>query len=393
MERAVITGIGLITCVGKGKEIFWKSIMEGKSSISEVTLFDTSKYRNRLGGEIKGIDPEIQDRAWYLLSSAAKEAVSDAGIELKEVKEGRVQIIVGTAHGELIMWGNYYDALRENDEVKAEELCHYFSPWTLSKRLSQDFGIKSLTITTSTACTASTIALGLALNKIRRREADVVIVGGVDVLSEFIFAGFDSLRALTLSVCKPFDKKRDGLILGEGSGVLIIEGISHALKRNAKVYAELAGFGTYSDAVHLTAPDRRGRGATLSLSAALKDAQVKPEDISYINAHGTGTIYNDRMECVAIKKIFEEYAYKIPISSIKPVIGHTSGASGVIEAALCALCIQDNVVPPTINFEEPMLDFEFDFVPGKYRETLVTITASMNSAFGGSNACVVLKEL
>lgn len=271
----------------KGKEIFWKSIMEGESGISEITLFDTSKYRNRLGGEIKGIDSK--ERAWYLLSSAAKEAVSDAGIELKEVREGGVQIIAGTAHGELIMWGTYYDALRKYDEVKAKELCYHFPPWTLSERLSQDFGIKCLTMTTSTACTASTIALGMALNKIKRRESDVVIVGGVDVLSEFIFAGFDSLRALTPSVCKPFDKKRDGLILGEGSGVLIIEGISHALKRNAKVYAELAGFGTYNDAVHLTAPDRRGRGATLSLNAALENAQVKPENISYINAHGTGT--------------------------------------------------------------------------------------------------------
>ena len=183
------------------------------------------------------------------------------------------------------------------------------------------------------------------------------------------------------------------MILGEGSGVLIIESFRHAVKRNIKVYAELAGFGTYSDAVHLTAPDRSGRGATLSLNAGLKDAQVKPENISYINAHGTGTNYNDRMECVAIKKVFGEQAYKIPISSIKPIIGHTSGASGIIEVALCALCIRDNVVPPTINFREPMSDFEFDFVPVKYREMPIATTVSMNSAFGGSNACVVLKEL
>jgi len=393
MERAVITGIGIVTCAGMNKKLFWKNVREGKSGISEVTLFDTSKYRTRFGGEIKEVEQNIQDRAWCFLSSAAKEAVSDAKIDFKKVRGRELQIIIGTAHGELKMWSDYYHALCNHDNSKAENLCSSFPPWTLSERLSQYFGIQALTMTIVSACTASTIALGMALNKIRREEADVIVVGGVDVLSEFIFAGFNSLRALSPSVCKPFDKKRDGLILGEGSGILIVESLNHALKRKAKIYAELAGFGTYSDAVHLTAPDRRARGATLSLNAALRDAQVKPENISYINAHGTGTNYNDRMECVAIKKVFGDYAYKIPISSIKPIIGHTSGAAGIIETALCTLCIQENLIPPTINFREPMSDFEFDFVPGESRKTSIAATVSMNSAFGGSNACLVLKEI
>jgi len=388
MERAVITGIGITTCVGKGKGSFWKNVIEGKSGISEVTLFDTSRYRTKFGGEIKDVNTPY--RAWELLFTACKEAVWDSEIDLKEK---RVGIIIGTAHGELTVWEDYYDAICNQDKTKAERFSDHFPIWMLANRLSKELEVKGLTITISTACTASTIACGMALNKIRKKEVDVVIVGGVDVLSEFVFAGFDSLRALSPTVCRPFDKKRDGLVLGEGSCVLIIESLTHAMKRDAKTYTEIVGFGTYNDAVHLTAPDRSGRGATLSLNAALKDAKIKPEDISYINAHGTGTLYNDRMECVAIKKVFGEYAYKIPINSIKSVIGHTSGASGAIEIALCALCIQHNAIPPTLNFQESMPDFEFDFVPDRFREIKVKIALSMNSAFGGSNACIILKEV
>lgn len=388
MERTVITGIGVVSCVGEGKETFWKSVIEGKSGISAVTLFDTSRYRTKFGGEIKHTNSPY--RALEFLFTACKEAICDAKIDLKEPKVG---IIIGTAHGELIAWENYYDAICTQDKTKAEKFSNHFPIWRLANKLSKELEISGLTMTIPTACTASTIACGIAVNKIRRKEVDVVIVGGVDVLSQFIFAGFDSLRALSPTVCKPFDKERDGLILGEGSCVLIIESLSHAIKRDAKIYAEIVGFGTYNDAVHLSAPDRSGKGATLSLNAALKDVKIKPEDISYINAHGTGTLYNDRMECVAIKKVFGDYAFKIPISSIKPVIGHTSGASGAIEVALCALCIKYNTIPPTLNFREPMPDFEFDFVPNRFREIEVKMALSMNSAFGGSNACIILKEV
>lgn len=385
MNRAVITGIGLVTSAGIGKESFFNSIQEGKGGVSKITLFDTSRYFCKVAGEIKDISG-TKDRAYTFLKKAIDEALIDANIEKISLTHKNTSLFIGTAHGSLIGWENWYRRIDESDS--------YFLPLeNLSLRCQRDLGLKNNGLTISTACTSSTVALGLGLLAIRNNKADISIVAGVDVLNEFVFAGFHSLRALTTTCCKPFDKNRDGLVLGEGAGAVFIENLHHAKERNAKIYCELKGFSTCSDARHFTAPDFAGEGIYRCIKDALKDADVKVEEVSYINAHGTGTEHNDRAECIAIKKLFGKYAFTLPVSSIKPILGHTSGACGVIEAALCALCIERCFIPPTVNFEFPEKDFPFDFVPGKGRKKFLDVAISTNAAFGGNNACIVLKRI
>jgi len=385
MNRAVITGIGLVTSAGIGKEFFFNSVQEGETGVSKITLFDTSKYFCKEAGEIKDIS-DTKDRAYTFLKKATDEALIDANIERISLTDKNTTLFIGTTHGSLIGWENWYRKISESDSC-------FLPVENLSIRCQRDLGLRNKGLIISTACTSSTIALGLGLLAIRNNKADISIVGGVDVLNEFVFAGFHSLRALTTTCCKPFDKSRDGLVLGEGAGVVVIERLDHAKKRNAKIYCELKGFSTCSDARHFTAPDFAGEGIYRCIKEALEDADVKVEEVSYINAHGTGTEHNDRAECIAIKKLFGKYAFTIPVSSTKPIVGHTSGACGVIEAALCALCIERCFIPPTINFEFPEKDFPFDFVPRKGRKKLLDVAVSINVAFGGSNACIVLKRI
>jgi len=385
MNKAVVTGIGLVTSAGIGKESFFNSIQEGKSGISKITLFDTSRYFCKEAGQVKDIT-DTSDRAYTFLKKATDEALIDADIEKTSLANGNAKLFTGTTHGSLIDWENWYRKIDPPDSwgLALEDL---------SIRCQRALGLKNRGLTISTACTSSTIALGLGLLAIRNNKADISIVGGVDVLNEFIFAGFHSLRALTTTCCKPFDKSRDGLILGEGAAVLVIENLDYAKKRNAKIYCELKGFSACSDARHFTAPDLTGEGIYRCIKNGLQDADVKVEEVSYINAHGTGTELNDRAECIAIKKLFGKYAFSVPVSSTKPILGHTSGACGVIEAALCALCIERCFIPPTINFEFPEKDFPFDFVPRKGRKKFLDVAISTNAAFGGNNACIVLKRI
>lgn len=381
MSKAVITGIGLVTAAGFGKESFFKAIKEGKSCVSEPTLFDVSKYYCKQAGEVKEIEGK-KNRMYYMLKFALDEALKDAGLSKEDLLTTSTELIVGTAHGPLSDWEHWMDTKEEVEFLALEDPVD---------RISKEIDIKNYKVV-STACTSSTIAAGIGLINIRNQKVNIVIVGGVDVLTEFVFAGFVSLRGLTHSVCRPFDRFRDGLVLGEGAGVIILENIMHAQKRNAKVYCELAGFSATSDAEHFTAPSFIGEGLYRAMKNALEDASLTPQDISYINTHGTGTIQNDRAECYAIKKLFNEYAYKIPISSIKPIIGHTSGACGVIEIALCSLCIKENFIPANLNFENPEKGFEFNFVSTGYEEKISSII-SVNLAFGGNNACCILKRI
>lgn len=379
MGKTVITGIGVITSAGIGKEKFINAVKNTKSCIHDVSLFDTSKYYCKQAGEVKDICGH-KNRAYNFLKICIEEAINDANLQTADLLN--TKLIIGTAHGPLSDWQLWID--------KTEKI-ECLTPEQLTENVAKSFGIKNY-LTVSTACTSSTIALLLGLQDINKNEQNIVIVAGVDVLTEFIFAGFTSLRALTHSVCKPFDKFRDGLVLGEGAGCVILEDYKHAKNRNAKIYCELASVATTSDAKHFTAPSFTGEGLYRCMKQALEEAQINISEISYINAHGTGTIYNDRTECIAIKKLFGEYAYKIPISSIKSIIGHTSGACGVIEVCLCAICIKEGFIPATLNFSQPEEEFNFNFVQ-KTIKSNVSVVLSTNLAFGGSNASCVFRKV
>lgn len=384
MRRVVVTGMGLVTCVGVGKSSFLKAIENSKSGLSHITLFDTDRYRSHVGGEVRDITIHENNRARTFLRYALEDALRDAGLSQPI---SHIDLFIGTTHGSLDLWERYYDTQFVSDGGME------FPLWRLAEDIdlpAEDIKIQTI----STACTSSTIAAGMALWCIRSGKSDVAIVCGVDVLSSFIFAGFDSLRALTPTLCRPFDRKRDGLVLGEGAGVLVMEDLRYAIKRGVDIYGELAGFSISSDARNITAPDPAGKGATTAIKNALKDGRTDYSDIDYINLHGTGTIHNDRMECMAMRSVFGDIISQLPVSSIKPVIGHTSGATGVIEAALCLLSIKYGIVPATLNHVEPELDFkDFDFVPGQARQAEIRSALSINSAFGGSNAVLLFKKV
>ena len=379
MNECVITGVGVVSAIGIGKEKFWESVVNNKSGIRDVSLFDLSKYNCKKAAEVKEI-VDKNDRAYKFLETAVEEVISDAKLFLSDIYKQKVKVVIGSAHGSLIDWERWY----------RKETEKFFSIEDLAFRLSKKFSINSLPLCISTACTSSTIALGLGLNMVREGLADVIIVAGVDVLTEFIFAGFHSLRALSSTFCRPFDKNRDGLILGEAAAAVVLESYEHAKKRNADIYCKLKGFATTSDAKNFTAPDFGGEGIYRCINNALLDAKVEPKDVSYINAHGTGTLYNDKAECIAYKKLFQQYIPSIPISSIKSIVGHTSGACGIVESVVCSLCIKYNFVPATFGFQSPEEEFaDFNFVSVCGRKQEVKFIVSTNLAFGGNNACVV----
>ena len=379
MNECVITGVGIVSAIGVGKEKFWESVVNNRSGIQDSTFLDLSKYNCKKVAEVKEI-VDKSDRGYKFLKTAVEEAISDAKLFPSDISKQKVKVIIGSAHGSLIDWENWY----------RKETEKFFAIEELGFRLNKEFNINSLPLCVSTACTSSAIALGLGLNMIREELADVVIVAGVDVLTEFVFAGFHSLRALSSTFCRPFDKTRDGLVLGEGAAAVVLENYDHAKKRNVEIYCKLQGFATTSDAKNFTAPDFGADGIYRCVVNALSDAKVEPKDVSYINAHGTGTLYNDKAECVAYKKVFQQYMSSIPISSIKSMVGHTSGACGVIEAVLCCLCIKHSFVPATFGLQTPEEEFSyFNFVSVYGREQEVKFVVSTNLAFGGSNACVV----
>lgn len=380
MQTAVITGIGLVTPFGEGTSCFVQNIINQTDGITDVERFDCTHYRSNQAGQVQMVQGDIL-HAEYMLSVAIRESLNDAKLSIvSELKSP--QFIIGTAHGNLIAWEHVIRSILENKPANSICLAK-FPLWNL---------IQDKAKIISTACTSSTIAIGLAKHYIESQTADCVVVGGVDVLSEFVYAGFHALRALTPDKCCPFDKNRNGLVLGEGAGVLVIESKQQAIQRKAKIYAEISGFGCSSDAYHLTAPIPSGKGLETAIIKALKEAKIIKEDLGYINAHGTGTTYNDRMECTAFQRLFGSNKNPIPISSIKSAIGHTSGAAGIIEVALSALCITQNFLPATLNFKESEEEFSLDFIR-KTQERNIDSVLSVNAAFGGNNAAIILKKV
>uniref|UniRef100_A0A450VRY3 3-oxoacyl-[acyl-carrier-protein] synthase II n=1 Tax=Candidatus Kentrum sp. FM TaxID=2126340 RepID=A0A450VRY3_9GAMM len=375
MKRAVITGYGVVSALGPNKAALAEAIATGRSGVRAVTLFDTTNCHCHTAAQVD-IDNGDISRADSFLAQATNEALDDAGLPKNLA---RLAVFQGTAHGPLDRWEHGDRACRGLPIHLGEHL------WS---SLAEQVSVTTLT----NACVASTWAAGLALNAIRQGKTELALVAGAESLTEFLFRGFDALRSLTSTHCRPFDRYRDGLVLGEGAAVLVLEEMTAAHRRGAPIRMELAGFGTAADAHHLTAPDVSGKGAAMALKLALKDAS-EIHEIDYINLHGTGTPRNDRMEINAIQRVFGKELATIHMSGTKAMTGHASGAAGVMELAICLTAQTNDLIPYTVGLEQPDTKFpECDLVAGEPRRKHCRILINTNSAFGGNNAAIVLRE-
>lgn len=410
-RRVVITGIGPVTPIGIGKEDFWQSLLTGKSGVGMITAFDTTNFGVKIAAEVKDFNFENygdkkegrrMDRMAQFAVAASKIAVQDAGLEMSKENPYRCGVCVGSGIGGLHTFTEQTWKFKEKGPRFVSPL---FIPMILGNMASGEIaiacGMKGINTCLQTACATSTNALGDAFRSIAYGDADVVLAGGSEAaVNEMAIAGFGNMKALSTDndrpqqASRPFDKTRNGFVLGEGAGVLVLEELEHAKQRGAYIYAELAGYGANCDAHHMTAPDPTGEGAAECFRMALMDAELQPEDVDYINAHGTSTELNDKAETLAIKNVFGEYAYKLAVSSIKSMTGHLLGAAGGIEAIATVLAITNGILPPTINYENVDAEngLDLDYVPNKARAADVKVALSNNLGFGGHNACIVLKK-
>ncbi len=397
MNRVVVTGIGIITAHGVGKEANWAKIKSGTSSISEITSFDVSKYRAKNGGEAKdfhetslnNLKNKRLDRASHLLIHTTREALSDSEI-VDSIKNMDVLLSIGTTLGGMISGEAFHrEAIKKGlNKARLSFVCDYLAHYQ-AVNIFKDFELKGDFSVCSNACTSSANAIGRAFYSIRNNEYDIAICGGYDTMSEFCFAGFNSLMAITPSLCRPFDKNRDGLVLGEGAGMLILEEREHAIKRNARILGEIVGYGESSDAYHITTPEPSGKIASTAIERAWQDAG-KPV-IDYINAHGTGTVYNDLMETKAIVTALGKDAKSIPVSSTKPMIGHLLGGAGAVETIISLLSIMHKTIPPSLNYETPDPECNLNIIT-KAGGCDVKTVLSNSFGFGGANAALIIRE-
>ena len=405
-RRVVVTGLGVVSSLGLGAETYWRALKEGKTNIDKITHFDPSPYSSQLAGEVRDFKPsdwmdakEARRMARFsqFAVAAARMALEDAHLAIDKSNGYRVGVLMGTGIGSMGVLTDEHEVLLQKGP---ERVSPFFIPTMLpnmaAAQVSRIVGAKGYNSTTVTACAAGTQAIGEGLIAIRRGATDVMLVGGSDAsICELGLAGFCACRTLSTRnddpkrASRPFDAQRDGFVPGEGAAVLIIEALEHALARGASIYAELLGFGATADAYHMVAPDPDGNGAVRAMLAALEDAGVEPEDVDYINAHGTSTPLNDVTETKAIKQVFGEDAYRIPISSTKSMIGHLLGASGAIESVATILTIKDGYIHPTINLEVPDPECDLDYVPNVGRRAEVRIALKNSFGFGGQNACLV----
>lgn len=408
-RRVVITGVGVVSPVGNDAETFWNSLLEGKSGIDRVAAFDASDYPTQIAGEVKNFDPEQYmdkkdirrtDRFVQFGLAAAKMAVEDAKLEITRENAERVGVYIGSGIGGLTTWEEQHSVLLEKGPRRVSP---FFIPMLIanmaSGAVSIQYGAKGPTSSAITACATGTNAIGDALRLIQFDHADVMIAGGAEAtVRPMAFAGFCSAKAMSTrndepqKASRPFDKDRDGFVMGEGAGVLILEELEHAKKRGATIIAEVIGYGMSADAHHITSPSPGGEGAARCMASALKDAGVDPTEVQYINAHGTSTDQGDIAETQAIKRVFGEHAYKLAVSSTKSMTGHLLGATGGVEAIATAYALRDQVLPPTINLENPDPECDLDYVPNHARKATVNVAVSNTFGFGGHNATVILKR-
>jgi len=397
-RRVVITGIGVVTSIGIGKDNFWKNLISGKSGISEVERFDVSKFTIKRAGEIKDFKPEdfmpksVAEkigRGSQLAIAATKLTVGDAGTTAKKIKEDLSGVIIGTTMGEApsIELIDRFWTEKGEDDVYASNVSN-FPANNLSDNVGYFFGFGGDNYVIPTACAAGNYSIGYAFDFIRTGRRNIMIAGGADPFSRLAFTGFQRLFAMAPEKCQPFDKNRKGMMIGEGAAMLVIEDLERAQKRGARIYAEILGYGLSCDAFNMTIPSEKGIRKVIE--KALKNSGVKKEDVGYISAHGTGTGPNDKTETAAIKDVFGDLASKLSVSSIKSMLGHTMGTASALEAVTCSLAIQNSIIPPTINYETPDSECDIDCVPNKAREKKVNVALNDSFAFGGNNACLAL---
>ncbi|MBI1817486.1 MAG: beta-ketoacyl-[acyl-carrier-protein] synthase family protein [Deltaproteobacteria bacterium] len=396
-QRAVVTGCGALSPLGCGVPAFWSGLLAGRSGLAPTVGADDVQV---LVGAVKDFAPErdlaadeVQrlDRITQYALIAAREALRDAVLDLTAVNRTRVGVILATTIGGMLIGEAYQHAKHDGRSFDARQLLHH-PYYAVAMRLARALDVRGPVVSPSIACASGTQAVGLALEFIRLGHGDVFIVGGAETICAFVTDGFNCLRATTSDVVRPFDARRDGLALGEGAAVLVIESLAHAQARGARVDVEVAGTGLSSDATHMTAPARDGSGAARAMRAALADAEIEPSAVDCISAHGTGTVYNDAMEIAAITAVFGDNAARIPINGIKGAIGHTLGAAGSFEAIMSAQILRTGVIPPTANCEQLDPGCPLDIVRGAPRRRAVRIVLSTSSAFAGNNASIVLRR-
>jgi len=408
-HRVVVTGLGLVTPVGIGVKPSWEALLEGRSGIGVIRTFDSSDLPVNIAGEVKDFDPlrfmepkdvKKMDRFIHFAVAASTMAMEDSGLKITLENAERAGVIIGSGMGGLPAIEYYHKIYLEKGYRR---ITPFFIPMLIinlaSGQVSIKFGAKGPNSAVATACATGSHAIGDAFKVIQRGDADVMIAGGTEsVITPMAIGGFAVMKALSIRnaeperASRPFDSGRDGFVMGEGAGIVILESLANARKRNAKVYAEIAGYGMTSDAYHITAPAPEGAGAASCMKATLKDAGVSPEAVDYINAHGTSTKYGDELETAAIKTVFKDHAYKLSVSSTKSMTGHLLGAAGGVETVIAILSIQHNVIPPTINLDNPDPECDLDYVPHKPRYRDVECALSNSFGFGGTNACLLFKK-
>ncbi len=405
----MITGIGIISPLGLDTASMWEALINGKSGADNITLFDASNHATKFAAEVKGFDPNNyidrkdarrMDRFTQFAVAASKEAIQHSKLKIDESNRDNIGVLVGSGIGGLITLSEQLKNLLEKGPDKVSPfLVPMMIPDMASAQISITSGARGVNFCTTSACASGSDAIGNAYEIIKRGDALAMIAGGSETaIIPIGVAGFNSARALSTrndnpkQASRPFDAQRDGFVLGEGSAIIILESLDFAKQRRANIMAEITGYGASSDAYHITAPPEDGNGAIRAMKMALRKAGITPADIDYINAHGTSTPLNDKMETKAIKSVFGDYAYKIPVSSTKSMTGHLVGAAGAIEAAICVLTIQNGIIPPTINYTTPDPECDLDYVPNVARHTNVKTAMSNAFGFGGHNSVLVIRK-
>ncbi len=408
-RRVVITGYSMITALGNDAETSWNRMVKGESGVGPITRFDTEGYSTKIAGEVKGFDPEKfiekkeikkMDQFIHYALACSKMALDMSGLKITDANAHRVGVWIGAGIGGLMTIEKYHTMLLEGGPKK---ISPFFIPMLLINlapgQVSIMTGAKGPNASTVSACSTGTNSIGDAYKIIARGDADAMIAGGAEsTVSPLCISGFNAMKALSVNneepakASRPFDKNRDGFVVSEGSGIVILEEMNCAIQRGAKIYAEIVGYGTSSDAYHLSTPDPEATGAYYSMKNAIEDGGLAPDDIDYVNAHGTSTYYNDLNETKAIKQLFKEKAEKLKISSIKSMLGHALGAAGGIEAVATVLTVNTGIMPPTINLEEPDPECDLDYVPNTAQKGGIEYAISNSFGFGGTNATLVFKK-
>ena len=407
-KRVAVTGMGVVSPLGIGVEVNWEALMAGRSGVGPITKFDPSGWKTRIAGEVKDFrsedfmnkkDARHFDLFIHYALAATRMAIEDSGLKVTPENAERIGCIMGCGLGGLYSIEYHHKVLLEKGP---ERLTPFFIPMVIANmapgKISIDFGLKGPNLCLSTACSAGTHAIGQGFRMIQTGEALAMVTGGAEAtITELGMAGFVAMRAVSTrndepeKASRPFDRDRDGFVMSEGSGIVILEEMEHALNRGARIHAEVVGSGMSSDAWHITAPAEGGAGAVQCIQAALRDAEISPDAVDYINAHGTSTSLNDLSETLAIKKVFGDRAYKIPVSSTKSMTGHLLGAAGGVEAIYTILTMQRGLIPPTINLENPDPECDLDYVPNQVRPAKVRIALSNSFGFGGTNGTLLFK--